>query len=369
MDTAGIICEFNPFHQGHRYLIEQVRKAGARRIVCIMSGCFVQRGQPAVSDKFERARSAVEGGADLILELPSVYAVNSADYFACGGVRILKQLGCVDTIAFGSECGDAAALKAAAMLEENSLFKDVLRRSLEEGMSYPASYSKAALSADPDIDALLLSSPNNTLAICYLRENIRQNAGLSPFTVRRTFPYSASDIRKNMASDKAVLEREKIFFALLRQKIADCSREEISNICEVTEGLENRIADALEKASDTDDLIKSIKSSRYTYAKISRILTQMLLGITKDIIRASEKKEIAYAKVLALNETGASVLKDARTEGRIPILSNINKNTVNDDIRPVLNIDINSSNLYSILCGRVINEYSDRVRIPIIMKI
>ena len=372
MAAAGIVCEFNPFHEGHRYLIEQTRKAGAERIVCVMSGNFVQRGVPAVKDKFERAADAVKGGADLVLELPSVYAVNSADFFARGAVRILNRLGCVDMISFGSECGDLDLLEKCSeqMLAEDEAFSGALKKHLADGLSYPQAYSKAASGNYSEECSRLLANPNDTLALCYLREIKRQGTEIKGFTVKRTFPYSGSAIRKDIAADPDRISFEDRLFAVVRSAVLSSPSKEIADVCEVSEGLENRVVTAISKAQDLEGFVKAVKSSRYTYAKVSRILMQLLLGITKDTVREAELAETAYAKVLALNGTGAGILRDASAEGNISIISNINKTQLTDaSENRLLGIDIKSSDLYSILCGREIYEFSDRVRIPIIMKI
>ena len=401
MDIAGIICEFDPFHNGHAYLISKARELGASGIVCVMSGDFVQRGGPAMWDKFTRAETAVSCGADLVLELPAVYAVNSADWFARGGIRILKGLGCVDSIVFGSECGDAKRLAdaAAQMLSEGESFSEAIKNYLAQGMSYPAAYQKAAELAIQGFDSSLLNSPNDVLALSYLKEILRQNASLSPAAVKRLGAAHGSDdpeccfasssfIRRSIAdgstgwrsfvppeacnvldggtdSPEGLALRDERFFTLVRKRILDSSAEEIAEICEVSEGLENRLKDALLKAKDLNELVQGVKSSRYTFARVMRVITQLILGITKELVRNADEADIAYAKVLAFNEKGAQILKTAGEKGSIPVYSNINKNVpVNAPELKTLGVDISSGDTYSIICGRAIADYSDRVRIP-----
>ena len=367
MKTAGIICEFNPFHEGHRLLIDSVKRAGADSIVCVMSGDYVQRGEPAFLDKFERACDAVRGGADLVLELPCVYALNSADYFARGGIRILKGLGVVDTLAFGSESGDVSALldAAKALSREDSSFSERIKTYLAQGMNYPKAYSLAAEEVLGE-DARLLQEPNNTLALCYLREIIAQDAQIDCFTIKRSFPYSASSLRKESGTDAELEDR---LYSIIKQRLLCIDADELSRIAEVSEGLENRLKAEAVQSSCLDDLIKRVKTSRYTYAKISRILMQILLEIDKDLIGLAEDSEATYAKVLALNEKGAQLLKAAQEKGNITIYSNINKEIPKDAAEEkIIGLDIKSSDIYSVLCGRAINEFSDRVRIPVIMK-
>ena len=405
MDIAGIVCEFDPFHNGHAYLLRKVREQGASGIVCVMSGDFVQRGGPALFDKFQRAEAAVRCGADLVLELPAAYAVNSADWFAKGAVRILKGLGCVDTMAFGSECGDAEVLKeaAAVLLDEGVRFSETLKSFLDKGESYPSAYQKAAETVLPGKGSSLMCGSNDVLALCYLKENLRQDTGLEAFAVRRFGPAHDSDIAADgFASASYIRElartgvgwnsyipeevryvlcaddcsperlalRSERLFALVRKTLLDSSEEELAQICEVSEGLENRLKDALSKSEDLNGLVLGIKTSRYTHARVMRILTQMLLGITKDLVREADENSIAYAKVLAFNEKGSELLRTAKEKGSIPVYSNINKNVPpGAPERIILDVDISSGDTYSIICGRAIAEYSDKVQIPNMLKI
>ena len=401
MKTAGIICEFDPFHNGHARLIKEIRERGFDSVVCVMSGDFVQRGGPAMWDKFARARAAVSCGADLVLELPAVYAVNSADWFARGGVRVLKGLGCVDAIAFGSECGDAEKLARAAkqMLDEGDAFGEAIKSFLGQGESYPSAYQKAAELVFQGFDSSLLGSPNDVLALCYLRENARQKAGLQPVAVKRFGPAHGSDTAESGFASASLIRdlilggsgewnsfvpsealtvlgpltespdkltfRSERFFALVRKQILDSSEEELSKICEVSEGLENRLKDASERAKDLNELVLGVKASRYTYARVMRVLTQLILGIDKDLLRETDGSGYAYARVLALGGRGSEVLKSAKEKGSIPVYSNINKNVPADAPElKTLGVDISSGDTYSIICGRAIAEYSDRVQIP-----
>ena len=160
MKTAAIIAEYDPFHYGHKYLIEQVRAAGATHVAAIMSGNFTQRGSAAIFDKFTRAKTALENGIDLIIELPARYSLTSASGFARGAVEIASALGCVDMLAFGSECGDIAALKEAAGAIEYTTHGDEFDRLIKQGNSYPAALQKAMLNFYTDDVAELISSPN-----------------------------------------------------------------------------------------------------------------------------------------------------------------------------------------------------------------
>ena len=408
MRAAGIICEFDPFHLGHRYLVDSARKElSPDAVVCVMSGAFTQRGMPACWDKFARARAAVAGGADLVLELPAVYAVNSAEYFARGGVRILKGLGCVETLAFGSECGDSASLMEAAAVTvcESPQFSDALRSALSEGLSYAAAYERAVRQACPQVDARIFSGPNDTLGISYIRQIIKQDAGMDVFVVKRegalhgsseaSSPFvSGSYVRSVLALEGADPESlrthemipqstakvlfsdgvlsfpssEKLF-ALAACRILEAPEEYLSSLPEVSEGLENRLKDAVMKSSGLESLVSNLSTRRYSRARISRVLSQLILGIDRDTLEIAEKNEAAYAKVLAFNGKGAKLLRHAQKKGNIPVLSNINKNLMIDDAcKKLLDIDIVSNDIYTILCGKPPAEFSDKVRVPIIME-
>ena len=408
MRAAGIICEFDPFHNGHKYLLDKVRQdLSPDAVVCVMSGAFTQRGCPASWDKFARAKAAVAGGADLVLELPAVYAVNSAEYFARGGVRILKGLGCVEYLAFGSECGDTESLMKAAALtvSESPQFSDAVKQAIDEGLSYPAAYQKAVASLCPQIDAQLFGSPNDTLGISYIRQIIKQDAGMVPFVVKRAGAMHGSDddtsdivsaslVRKALGSgalrlgysdiqammpestarilgSEGVLSfpSEYSLFAMTAARVLVSPVEAIASLPEVSEGLENRIKEAVLKAKDMDGLVSGIVTKRYTQARVRRILAQLLLGIDKELLTEAENSGAAYAKVLAFNEKGAKLLRRAQDRGSIPVLSNINKNIMIDGAaNRMLAADIRSNDIYTILCGRSPAEFSDKVRVPIIIQ-
>lgn len=343
MITAGIICEFNPFHKGHKYLLDSVRaQTNADAIVCVMSGDFVQRGIPSMWDKYERAKLAVQGGADLVLELPVAYAVNAAPDFAKGGISVLKKLGSVSYIGFGSECGDIEALVKASEAEEDEAFSERLKANLENGMSYPKAYSEASGSK-------LFDTPNNTLGIEYLRENRRQKAGLTPVTVKRLPGVSAEAIRADFASNSKDYplpcwseEADERLFALVKYKLLNTDAKRLQKLPEVSEGIENKLKKEIIKAKSLDDLIKRTKSKRFTYAKISRILIQLLLDISK-----SDLKTIKAVKVLAFNETGKRVLKEAKRVGKLTFEASEK--------------DAHAADIYSILIGRDIYSGSDYV--------
>jgi predicted nucleotidyltransferase len=405
MRVVGILSEFNPFHKGHKYLIDKVKEElNPACIIAVMSGNFVQRGEPAMWDKWTRAACAVENGVDLVFELPVCFAVNSAQEFAGGGVRLLKGLQAVTDLAFGSESGDAEALSAGASLlvREEQRFSIEIKLALKTGISYPAAYEQAFRKISEhqsgDYNSLLRGS-NDILALEYIKQINSQAAKFAPYAVKRAglghdqgqfnheFP-SASIIRQHIKSTEGVasakevlpektfslLEAESYFsekdetryFALLRNAILVPKKEELAGVLSVTEGLENNLKNSLLTASGIDELILGAKSKRHTYAKISRILVQALLGITKERYANIRKSNLIYARVLGFNSAGAGMLRLLQNgTSQIPIWTNINKNIDADDPRrDMLLLDILASDMYSIIKGTSIYSASDYVREP-----
>ena len=407
MTIAGIIAEYDPFHNGHKYLTDCVRaELSPHAVVVVMSGNFTQRGMPAVLDKFTRAKLAVEcGGADLVLELPAVFAVNGASEFAKGGIRVLKGLGCVSHIAFGSESGNAEMLQKAAELtvREDADFKAAIVRFSAGGLSYPAAYAKAFSERFPAFAGMFDGASNDMLAREYLKQNILQEAGLVPFAVKRKGAghdvygdgdpeleasyeiASASQLRLSLQSDvdikqiidytpaavSGALKSSDIYvlyeryFDLLRYKLAISSEADIANVLNAGEGIENSLKEAVKTASSLQELIFVARSKRFTWARVSRVLAQLLLGITKDDYYLADRGELAYARVLAFNEKGADVLKTAKETAKVPVYTNINKQLAPDaHERFMLDIDRRSSDIYSILSKKTLYEGSDLVNIP-----
>lgn len=411
MRAAGIICEFNPFHNGHAYLIEKARKEfNPDGIVCVMSGNFVQRGQPAMWDKFTRARAALCGGADLVLELPVCYALNSAEAFASGGVRILEGLGCVDNLVFGSESGDIDILVsiARASAEENLEFSSKLKEYLASGLSYAQSYSKALLECIKETDELwypqsaeeILQNPNNLLAVSYIRQIIKQSSNMKPRIVKRfEAGHDSLEVSGNFASGTYLrsifaeagkgnsdsikqyipagaldelcgseawdAECDMRLLSLIKYCIMTKSSEELSAIPELSEGLENRLKESSADADDLDGLVKAIKTRRYTYSRISRALMQLILGFTKQDYSGLEASGPAYARVLAFSEKGREILRTAGKTSKIEIYTNINKNVPEDSPNSAyLALDTRATDVYNILTGRNLYSASDRVCVP-----
>ncbi len=345
MKITGIVCEYNPIHNGHLYHIEQTRKNGATHIIAVMSGNFVQRGETAVMDKFTRSALALKGGADLVIEIPAVYCLSSAEFYARGAVSIMNSLGCVDEISFGSECGDIDMLRTAAEAVR-SVDRELVTKKMKGGMTYPAALCDVLHEKYSDISAVA-ASPNNILAIEYLNALKLLESGIRPFTVCRygaghdseyaegSFA-SASYIRKNVdEADRFIPEYVMSEYrrCLIDGKLSDMSRlervilyrlrmadlKELQTVPDVGQGLEYRL---MQSASEKtlDGLLERLKTKRYTMARLKRILLNLTIGIKKDDLKILPP----YARVLAFNERGREILSRCK-ESRIPVSTSLSR--------------------------------------------
>ena len=292
--NTGIICEFNPFHWGHKYLIDSIKSDGA--VICVMSGNFVQRGEFAIYDKFKRCDKALENGADIVIELPCVYSLMSAEGFANAGVTLLEKTGIVDEIAFGTECDDINKLKEIANKIDES--HELIKAEMKKGVSYPVARKNV-------IDDDLLDTPNNILAIEYLR-----HTSLPAKAVRRIG--KGHDTNDELYSASAIRKSEKAILARLRAM----SSEDFAQIEDVNEGLENRIYNAVRQSTSVEDIYKLIKTKRYTLSRIRRIILKAYLGITKEY-----PFDVPYIRILGFNSKGKELLPILKKNAKLPIIS------------------------------------------------
>ena len=308
--NIGVICEFNPFHKGHKYLIDTLKRDN-NRIICVMSGNFVQRGEFAVYDKFERARAAIDGGADLVFELPAAVSLSSAEGFAKGGVRLLEALGCVDAIAFGAENENIDELKAVADRLKDKAVQESIAAEMKSGISYPAARSRI-LGTD------ILDTPNNILACEYIKFSSlpciavkRIGKGLNSDDEK----YSATAIRSklDMSEIASMHNCEKSVLYKLRTM----SKEDFSKIEDVTEGLENRLFEAARSATSLDGLYEAVKSKRYTMSRIKRIVLRAYLGIEKDL------PEAPYIRLLGFSENGRELMAEIKEKAALPVVTKL----------------------------------------------
>lgn len=377
MKVAGIICEYNPFHNGHMHHIEQTRKNGATHIVAVMSGNFVQRGDVALVNKFERAKTAVKCGADLVIELPVAYSMSNAETFARGAVYLLDALGCVDELSFGSECGDLKKLKEAAEASRVCSEMAELRELLENGTSYPAAIISLVDKYYTWNVAKLFDTANNVLGIEYIKALDYIKSDIKPFTIKRMEVAhdqmgefgnyaSASYIRQQILSGdysqfRHLIPRfsyEMINSMVKKGGIADINNlermliytvrmsdaETLRGIHDVGQGLENRIINA-GSASTIGELIRLIKTKRYPESRIRRILLSMLIGIRNNDLETMPP----YGRILAVNERGTDILAEAKGKAGIPFATSLSRlREVNPVCRRYAELEAFSTDIYGL---------------------
>ncbi len=371
MKISAVISEFNPFHSGHKYLIDETRANGATHVVAVMSGNFVQRGECAVFSKWDRARCALANGVDLVVENPLIYATASAQRFAYGGVGVIKGLGCVNELSFGSECGDFKKLKTLAEFIKKDDFAEALQKYLSQGMSFPAARQKAVEMKYTTEYAEILSNPNNILACEYISECLKADLNLDYFTVKRMGAehdsksssngfYSASNLRsllkigevtsdavfENVRKNCKVFDFTKLETSIL-VKLRSFTANDFLKIPDVSEGMENRLYSAAQKAVSLDDFYEQVKTKRYTHSRIRRIALVSFLGITKDDLDL----HVPYVRVIGFNEKGREILKIAKNTSALPIVmkySDIKNLDVN--ARRVFEIESRATDIFMLAC-------------------
>jgi len=331
----AVICEFNPFHNGHKYLLNAAKeKTGAEYTVCFMSGNFVQRGEMAVCDKHSRAAAAVRHGADLVFEIPTAYVLASAAVFANAGVSLASSLGVDTTLCFGCEADDISPLYRLAKTN-----KEQLAHSFQKAVSGGKSYAAAVMQAYKECganDADLLNSPNNLLAFEYIKAVVEQNSNIDTLGIHRIGTShdgqkpsgifaSASYIRNHqnenlsqyLPEDFNFAIDKKIFDTVLLYSIYSKTSDELLQYADITEGLENRFFNAARTAKTADELITLVKSKRYTHAKLRRAAMNVLIGTPKDL----HKQKPPYLRVLAFNSNGRALLKQLSDTASVPIVT------------------------------------------------
>lgn len=390
MKSYGIISEFNPFHNGHQLLVNKCREAGAAYITAVMSGNFVQRGDIAIASKHIRTKMALQCGVDLVIELPLPYANANAQVFARGGVHLANQTGCIDTLAFGSECGDIAKLKRAANILTSAEFNSRLRLEMAKGISYPAALSRATEALD---NTLLetVSTPNNVLAIEYIKAAAEQKADIDFYTVKRrgdshnstrisSSLASASNIRQLISNNSEIVKyipeiacktlKDAIVLGetaelknnerAILTKLRSMSRQQLAQLADITEGLENRLYSAIQTSKSVDEVINSVKTKRYTRSRIRRLIISALLDIDKSYTESLPQ----YIRVLGFNENGAKLLGKIKKSSQLPIVTKLTNSisSLTPSAQRMLMLEIKSTDIYNTFtekikpCG---TEYTD----------
>lgn len=392
MKVLGIVAEYNPFHNGHMYHIEESKKlTGCDAVVCVMSGNFIQRGEPAIINKFARTEIALGNGVDLIIELPVPFAVSSAEFFSYGAVSILNNIGIVDCISFGSESGDIISLQKIAeiLVSEPQSYKAELKKQLSAGLSFPVcrqraldKYLKIQNDSNESLSSLLETS-NNILALEYLKALSRLNSPIQPYTVKRisncyNTPQltgsisSATAIRNSIYKSEIDVSRQAL--PTLAQQIMDrefslgrgpnslysfeniilaflrhATPQELEKIQDVSEGLEYRIKNAADNSGSFDDLLANICTKRYPKTRIQRILISLLAGMKRfDMEQFMACGGPQYARILGFNEIGRQLLSLMKKKSSIPVITKASHYKTSDDspILRMLEIEARATDTY-----------------------
>lgn len=388
--VVGIIAEYNPFHNGHYYHMQKAKQeANADYCIAVISGNFTQRGDVSIVNKWAKAYMAICGGADLVIELPTIYSVSSAENFANGAIKILDSLKIVDSFAFGAEANDLATLNniANVLNEEPKGYTNILNHELKKGISYPAARENAIMMYLNDIKryANVMGNPNNILAVEYLKALKNQKSKLTPIMIKRQKVYynehrivdgyaSATGIRELLKNKeysdvskvvprstyqilgqqanngRMILSLEKyqkeIIYALRKMTV-----EEIAELPDVSEGLENSIKNAANNCNNLTELINGIKSKRYTQTRIQRILIYALLGINKKMMENS-KKIIPYTRILGFNSKGKMLISEIMNKNpKINMITSVKKymdQNKNKQLAEMLDVDIFATDVYTL---------------------
>ena len=384
MKICSCIAEYNPFHLGHLKHIDYIKSVlGADKIIVVMSGNFTQRGEPAVLDKFTRARQAVIAGADVVIELPTVFATSNAERFATGAINVIRSLGVADSICFGVESGDKDAYikLATAMNNENKEFKKALKEQLEQGVSLAKAKFLAVQALGGNFDEKLVNSPNNILALEYTKALLKSKSDIEIFPMLRDGDHndktlkdgvtSATSIRSALKEGrikkakkslppfvyKELKEYPFIFDKLLMSNVVTATTENLKQIADCTEGLENRIKAFSKDNRTVDTLVEKVSTKRYPQTRIRRILTANLLGITNDFVVDCLQSDL-YAKVLAVNSNSLDLISLMAKNSSIPVLTRKSDATVlKKTAEKCFEKDVLANDLYCLATDKKINEH------------
>ena len=371
MNVIGIIAEYNPFHLGHLYQINKIKEMYKDSIIiAIVSSSFTQRGDVSILNKWDKARIALDNGIDLVIELPYFYAGQSSDIFAKGAVTILNYLG-IDTLVFGMESDDINNLKLMADIQLNDKnYNNIVKEYLSNGYNYPTALSKAI----KDILNLDIKYPNDLLALSYIKQVKLINNNINVIGIKRTNDYHSKEITSNIVNASLIREQFKNnldisnyipsydtnklynvsvndFYPLLKYQILN-NINNLDKFLTVDEGIDNRIKKYIKNSNSWDELVNNIKTKRYTYNKINRMLMHILFNLTKE-----ESKDIVidYVRVLGFNSKGRSYLNKIKKNKDINISTNYK-----DGISKLFDLENRVNNIYAIIVDNklIYEEYS-----------
>ena len=395
MKVLGLVAEYNPFHNGHlHHLLESKKVTDATHTIAVMSGNFLQRGEPALLDKWTRAEIAVKNGVDLVIELPAIYATQSAEFFSHGSISTLNSLNVVDSICFGSECGNIDALNfiAEIMAKEPKPYVDILKSHLDTNISFPRARANAILeyitkceySNFLNLDfTQMLSSPNNILGLEYIKCLINFNSSITPHTIQRFKADYNSKTIDNICSATAIRESlkdtglvspiksavppytyeimmdkvnsnfnfvfDEDFYDLINYSILR-NYNDLSYLFDINEGIENKILKSIFKSFSLIELAKEIKSKKYTLTRVKRILNNILLNISKeDVLYSKSITSMPYARILSFNDKGREIIKKIKSSSEVEIINKMSTTAFNKDphFNFLIKHDINATNIYN----------------------
>jgi predicted nucleotidyltransferase len=397
MNIVGLITEYNPFHNGHRLHLrksETLTDAGA--VVVVMSGNFLQRGEPALFNKWARTEMALAGGADMVIELPAAFATRSARQFAAGAVRILDATGIVTHLCFGSELGEIEPLQrlAAIIGEEPAELKKNIKKHLHTGVTLPvaesralAEYAAAAENVILTSDLTVLNKPNNILGIEYLRALAEINSSVKPITISRVAAgyhdehfspsgiASATGIRKTLekiggrtteispvvpSETLSIMNKEtssgrgpvfpEFMMSLLQYRLRTIPKDYLAAVLDVGEGLEHRIVRATKDSHSLSELIDNIKTKRYTRTRIQRVLTYIFLGYNKTMANHFDDTGPGYIRILGMSEKGRGLVRKMKKAASLPVITRVAPFIkTGAAAREMLNLDISATDIYTLL--------------------
>lgn len=360
MESIGIIAEYNPFHNGHLYHLKKIKeKYKSSPIILVMTGNFTERGDVAIIDKWKRTKIALESGADLVIELPFPFATQSADYFSYGAITLLEKLN-VTKVIFGSESNNLETIKLIAKTQNNNEDFDKLVKVYSKlGKNYPTAISLAI----KDLTGEEITTPNDLLGVSYVKTILKYNYKITPETIKRTNNYHDEELNDDISSAtslrKALKEKKDIsnqipeytlkyisdlhfmedYFQLLKYKII--TEKDLSIYNMVDEGIDKLLKKQILLSVSYNDLLERLKSKRYTYNKLQRMLLHILCNFTKE--DKNNFKDITYIRILGLNNTGRKYLNEIKKDLTIPLISKIKK-----DQDPMLDFEIETSKIYAL---------------------
>lgn len=374
----GLVSEFNPFHNGHKWLIDKV-KTENDTVVTVMSSSFVQRGDISIISKMDRTFASLKNGVDLVLELPSVYSLSSAEDFGKSSIEILKGTNIIDKVVFGSECGDVDLLKKGISALKDKNVQKIIKENMNKGVTYPKAIHNSILELYSDEIANLFDGSNNILGMEYLKS--LENSNISAITFSRkgaghNDKFSGGDfasgsyIRDNYSSrelytpkypitDTAKIENiEKIIL----YKLSSMTENDLRNIPDVQEGFENRIIKVVQNTNNFNELCEKLKTKRYTMSRIRRIICRAILGIDNSV----KEINVPYIRVLGFTEKGSKLLKEIKENGTLPLITNVKTgyDNLDNNGKKILGIENLATRLWSLAsCNNTIlnNEFTQQI--------